>query len=338
MSTDIAQLRRNAGATAVTAAQENPFSRGSIAQGANVGTIAIEQERAIAEVQAKLIIAKRFPRDEASAYAKIMEACSRIGFAEEALYSYPRGKETVSGPSIRMAEELARCWGNIDYGLRELSRRDGESEYDAYCWDMQTNAVSSQKFTVRHKRDTRGGGKDLTEERDIYEIGANMGARRMRARILAIIPGDVQDAAVEKCRDTLRNGGADRPLADRVRAMVAAFSKLGVTVEMLTTRKNKPTDQFSPDDCVELQGVYKSIRDHLKTVDEWFGVPASHEEPIGDDDGPAPAATTAAGADDAPSDKSIDPPTADTVREEPEPTKPKPDAKPKGARSMGDLS
>ena len=39
----------------------------------NQGTVAIEASRAIAEAQGKLVIAKRFPRNEVEAYAKAME-------------------------------------------------------------------------------------------------------------------------------------------------------------------------------------------------------------------------------------------------------------------------
>ena len=38
----------------------------------NQGTVMIEASRAIAEAQGKLVIAKRFPRDEVQAYAKAM--------------------------------------------------------------------------------------------------------------------------------------------------------------------------------------------------------------------------------------------------------------------------
>ena len=83
----------------------------------NQGTVAIESSRAVAEAQGKLLIAKRFPRDEVAAYNRVSQACQRKGIAEKAFYSYNRGGSTVSGPTIRFAEELARCWGNIDYGI-----------------------------------------------------------------------------------------------------------------------------------------------------------------------------------------------------------------------------
>lgn len=199
-----------------------------------------------------------------------MDACSRPGLAEEALYAYPRGGQTVSGPSIRLAEELARCWGNIDYGMKELSRREGETEMEAYCWDLETNVYSAQKFTVKHLRDKRGGPSVLTDERDIYEIGANMGSRRMRARILAVVPGDVVDAAVQRCRDTLA-GKTDVPLVDRIRSLTAAFAAIGVSAVLIERRFKKPAAELTNDDLVDLRAIYKALKDGVSKAADWFG-------------------------------------------------------------------
>lgn len=283
-------------------APANPFARGGLPSHISAGAVEIESQRAIAEAQGKLVIAKRFPRDENAAYAKIMQACSRPGLAEEAIYSFPRGTQRVTGPSIRLAEELARCWGNIDYGIRELSRRDGESEMEAYAWDLETNTITSQKFTVRHIRDrnsANGGAQVLTDERDIYEIGANMGARRLRARLLAIIPGDIIDAATEQCRATLR-GDSEVPLADRIRSLVAEFGKLGVKQGLIETRAGKKVDELTPDDLVDLRGIYKSLRDGHSTVGEWFKTQATAPSSSADAANNAAAAAAAAATAGAP--------------------------------------
>ena len=133
----------------------------------NQGTVAVESSRAIAEAQGKLVIAKRFPRNEIDAFAKVMTACQRKSLAEKAFYSYPRGGETVQGPTIRFAEELARCWGNLDYGIKELSQGNGNSEMQAYCWDLETNTMSVQNFTNPHRKEVKGNIKELTSLRDI---------------------------------------------------------------------------------------------------------------------------------------------------------------------------
>lgn len=248
----------------------NPFQSRALQPHVSAGAVAIEQERAIAEAQGKLVVAKRFPRDQADAYNRIMQSCARPSLAEDALYSYPRGGQTVSGPSIRLAEELARCWGNIDYGMKELSRRDGETEMEAYAWDLETNVYTSQKFTVKHLRDKRGGSAVLTDERDIYEIGANMGARRMRARILAVIPGDIVDAAVQACKDTMK-GKSEIPMADRIRALVTEFGKLGVSASLIEKKYGRKTGDLLPEDLVDLRGIFKSLKDGVSKASDWFG-------------------------------------------------------------------
>lgn len=235
----------------------------------NQGTIAIEASRAIAEAQGKLVIAKRFPRDEVAAYNRVAQACQRKGIAEKAFYSYNRGGSTVSGVTIRFAEELARCWGNIDYGIKELSQDNGKSEMQAYAWDLETNAQSVQNFTNPHIREVGGKAKVLTSQRDIYEINANMGARRLRSRILAILPNDLVDMAIAECKKTLA-GNNDEPLIDRVKKMVVAFGKLGVTQEQIETRLKRKVDTMTVDDFTDYIGIYNAIKQGESKVADWF--------------------------------------------------------------------
>lgn len=235
----------------------------------NQGTVAIEASRAIAEAQGKLVIAKRFPRDEVQAYNRVAQACQRKGIAEKAFYSYNRGGGTVSGPTIRFAEELARCWGNIDYGIKELSQDEGKSEMQAYAWDLETNAQSVQNFTNPHIREVGGKAKILTSQRDIYEINANMGARRLRSRILAILPTDLVDMAIAECKKTLA-GNNDEPLIDRVKKMIVAFGKIGVTQEQIEKRLGRKVDTMTVDDFTDYIGIYNAIKQGESKISEWF--------------------------------------------------------------------
>ena len=235
----------------------------------NQGTVAIEASRAIAEAQGKLVIAKRFPRNEVDAYAKAMEACQRPTMAAKAFYSFPRGGQTVEGPTIRFAEELARCWGNIDYGIKELSQDDGKSEMQAYAWDLETNAQSVQNFTNPHQREQGKKMVKLTSQRDIYENNANMATRRLRSRILAILPSWFVEDAIEECKKTLA-GRNDTPLIDRVKKMVVAFAKIGVTQEQIERRLKKKIDTMNAYDFVEYTGIYNAIKQGESKIAEWF--------------------------------------------------------------------
>ena len=165
------------------------------------------------ELQGMVYSAKQFPRDQFAAYQRIKQACERKTLAAIACYEYPRGGQKVTGPSIRLAEVVAQNWGNMTFGVVELEQKVGESTCMAYAWDIETNVRSEKIFTVKHERKARGATQKLDDSRDIYELIANMGARRQRACILAVIPKDVVDAAVEECDKTLA-GKNSEPIID----------------------------------------------------------------------------------------------------------------------------
>lgn len=238
----------------------NVFS-GSQNKGAESATSAMMVSRQAQEVQAAMVIAKRFPRDEAASAERILNACSRKSLAESAMYEYPRGGQTVTGPSIRLAECLAQNWGNIDYGIIELEQKHGESQVMAYAWDLETNTRQSKIFTVPHIRDTRNGAKPLTDSRDIYELVANQGARRLRACILGVIPGDVIDMAVSQCEVTLSAANKE-PLEVRIKNMVDCFqSEFQITPDMLRGYIGKNVEAFTETDFSRLKKVYRSLKD-----------------------------------------------------------------------------
>ncbi|MGJ8525214.1 hypothetical protein LMG33818_000922 [Halomonadaceae bacterium LMG 33818] len=248
---------------------QNPFGQPQMAEHVNHGTVHIEQSRAITEAQGKLLLAKKFPRDEARAFSQVLQSCSRISLAVASTYSYPRGGQLVTGPSIRLAEELARCWGNIEFGIRELSRQEGNSEMEAYAWDLETNTLSTQRFTVRHIRDKRGGGTVLTDERDIYETTSNMGSRRLRARLIAILPPDLVDAALEQCKKTIE-GDVSIPMADRVKRLISSFQRVNVTEKMIRNRIGKSLDDVNDEDLYELHTIYTSLKSGQFKASEYF--------------------------------------------------------------------
>ena len=238
----------------------------------NQGTIAVESSRAIAEAQGKLIMAKKFPRSYTYAYAKAIEACQRKSFADKAFFSYPRGGQTVTGVTIRFAEEMARCYGNLDYGIKEMSHEEGKSEMQAYCWDLETNTISSQNFTVEHILETKQGNRKLTSQRDIYERTANDGARRLRSRILAILPPDLVEDCINECKKTLA-GQNTLPLIDKVKSMVSGFAKLGVTAEMLEKRLGHTIESTNNDELVEYIGIFNGLKQKETTISDWFEQP-----------------------------------------------------------------
>jgi len=238
--------------------------------------IEVEQQRAISEVQGAIVLAKKFPRNQIDCLDRIKTACQRPTLAEQALYSYSRGGTEITGPSIRLAEAIAQNWSNLQFGIKELEQRNGESTVQAYAWDMETNVRQEKTFQVKHERYTRKGKYALEDPRDIYEMTANQGARRLRACILGIIPGDVIDAAVSQCEQTLK-AKADTSV-DALKKLVEAFAAFKVTKEQIEKRIQRRLDTITAAQLVQLRKIYNSLKDGMSVAADWFEVATTTEQ------------------------------------------------------------
>lgn len=248
-----------------------------IAAGPAVGTpgrvgqaTAVEQSRAIAEVQAAIVVAQQCPRDVPGAIAAMQDSCKQMALAERAFYRYNRGG-VVTGASVHLARELARCWGNVHYTVAEMRRDDdaGQSEMIAYAWDLQTNARSSLGFVVPHLRDKKDGPVKLTDMRDVYENNANNGARRLREAIFSILPVWFTEEAKSLCSKTLTEGGG-KPLQQRIAEALTAFDGIGVSRDELERKVGRPAQSWSAHDVAQLAVSFTSIqRGEINREDEF---------------------------------------------------------------------
>lgn len=232
---------------------------------------AVEQSRAMAEVEAQVVIAQRYPRDTQAALAAMRDSCGQMRLAEKAFFRFSRGGGQVSGPTVHLARELARIWGNVTYGINELARDDdhGQSEMQVFAWDLQTNTRPSQIFIVRHKRDKKGGAERVTDLRDIYEINTNAGARRLRQQIWAILPPWFVEEAEEICTKTLREGGGV-PLPQRISKAIDVFGGRGVSVERLEQRLSRKKGDWTAHDVAQLTVIWNSLDRGEVTLEDEF--------------------------------------------------------------------
>ena len=256
----------------------NPFASSLPAQAVNRSNAVAQsdQSRAIAEVQAAMMIARMNPRDPVAAVDRILNACTRPSLADSAVYTYARGGSDVSGPSIRLAEAMAQQWGNIKTSVRELDQQNGASTVQAIAWDLETGYQCDKVFHVPHVRHTKKGSYKLEDPRDIYELVANQGARRLRACILAVIPGDVTEAAVAQCEVTMKTKADTSPEA--MQKMVAAFDSFGVTKEQIEKRIQRRLDAIQPAQVVSLKKIYASLRDGMSAAVDWFEIEQADEQ------------------------------------------------------------
>lgn len=229
---------------------------------------AIEQARAVAEVQAAVVVAQQCPRDMRRADAEMKDVCARMSMAGRAFYRVPnRG----TGPTVHLMRELARIWGNIQYGVHELRRDDaaGESEVQAFAWDVQTNTRSTRTFVVPHARMVGKTRQPLVDLGDIYLSNQNVGARAVRECISTVLPTWFTEAAQDLCRNTLDNGEGE-PLADRITKMIGAFDKIGVSLDRLEAKLGTKRGVWTGADVADMAIAYTSITREGQDADEMF--------------------------------------------------------------------
>ena len=297
---------------------ESPFAARAVVAPHDSAGSRQNQSRELAETQTKYLMAERFPRDEVAAMDRILNAFSRPTLADKAAYQFARGGSDIAGPSIRAAEAMAQQWGNMETGWRELQRGSDPggvpySEVEAFCVDLQSRSSKRLQFIVRHWRDTKQGGYKLKDERDIYELCANQAQRRLRACILASIPGDVTEAAMQQADVTLKSKADTSPEA--MHKMVEAFGAFGVTKELIEKRIQRRLDAIQPAQVVSLKRIYASLRDDMSEPRDWFDM----------GEAPAPSEGSTASLDAvraaAAAKKGAKPPPAKPVAAAAQPTK-----------------
>lgn len=224
------------------------------------------------EIQSALVLARQFPRNEDEAYARLMRSSKRTSFAEDAEYSFPRGGQTITGPSVNLAREAARLWGNIRYGI-DILRDDGVTrQIRGWAWDLETNlkVTAEDDFRKEVQRKQKEGGTKWVQadERDLRELTFRRGAILVRNCILQLLPPDFIEDARAVCAVTRKDRAEKDPDGERKR-VVLGFAELNVTVTMLEEHLGHPLAQASPAQIARLRTIYRSIADGNSTWAEY---------------------------------------------------------------------
>jgi hypothetical protein len=231
-----------------------------------------------AAVEARFLVAMNRPRNFDNAFARLMTACKRPAFAKVARYAKPVGGKSVTGLSIRFAEEAANLWGNIDISSFLVFDDDERRIYRTVGTDLETNATHAvdimiEKFVER--RQTRDGMEVVGQRQNssgqvVFKIRAteddllvkvnNQIAKSRRNVILPLIPADVRDECEKQILDTMGNRDAEDPEGAR-KDIVLAFHGLGVAATQLVDLLGHPLEQLNPAELALLRSYYTALKD-----------------------------------------------------------------------------
>lgn len=270
---DTALARTNGNSGAMTARDE---LAGKSLERVESG-VSVLQAKETAEVQARYVMAYQRPRNYDLARIRMLSACKRGGFAEQAMYAKPIGSGKVAeGLSIRFAEEAARDWGNLFVSKSLVSDEPDKEVWRVYCVDLETNTTESEDVTVEktveqsYVRDgvpplsvrTNSYGKPVylypTDEGRLVTKRRALLSKSKRAVVLANIPGEVQDECKAEIRRTRAEG--DRDPATARKKLVDAFAAINVMPTQLAEYLDHPVDQVTPAEMEDLRGIYGGLK------------------------------------------------------------------------------
>lgn len=246
----------------------------------HTGEIAVTAQEAMAckEIEAAIIVARKFPRNEEAAFARVIRSCGRWSFACKVSYSYPRGGQQVEGGSVDLAREVARCWGNLRFGADVIYDDGDDRTVRCWAWDLETNVKEFQDVRFKKLIYRKKEGWKKPDERDLLELTNRQSAKGVRNCILHVTPPDLKDDAIKAAKQTLAKDAAKDPEESRKRLTVA-FSTVGVKVEDLEEYLGHPVRQITPDEIAELRGIWKSISDGNSVWAEYVGDKQPPQDP-----------------------------------------------------------
>lgn len=219
-----------------------------------------------AEVDQQIRTAKHFPRDlkrfrnNAEAFVAQSEEV-----ASSCIYSLPRGGKEIKGPSVRLAEIVAQCWGNLHCAMRIVDVGPRTITAQAVAWDLESNV----KITSEVKRSIVDRyGKRYSE--DMIIVTGNAAASiALRNAIFKVIPRAIVDPIYATAVQVAL--GEAKSLNERRTKMFDVFSKMGVTKEkVLTLLGHTDEIQITRDDIESLIGIRNAIKDGAAKIEDYF--------------------------------------------------------------------
>lgn len=271
-----------------------------------------------AEIDTQVATARQYPRNLRKVVSNITTLATMDEYtAEECLYALVRksrdsDNKPIEGPSIRLAEIAAQCYGNcrIEARVVAVNRKEMYVEAVGTFHDLESNMASSA--TVRRRISTKNGR--LFSDDMIVVTGNAACAIAKRNAILAGIPKGVYRQAYVAAREVV--AGTVASLSVNRDKAVKAFAAYGVTKEQILETLGLESElEIKVDHIATLRAMFATIKNGESTVEEMFGKGGpTHEvvqNPLSDkipdpDAGAAPSSgqATAAPAEDRAPDQS----------------------------------
>lgn len=241
-----------------------------------------------ADIESRLALAKRFPRNLFDVRANLLRECERPGFALVARYRKPQGQKKndatgrweqnyIEGYSVRFAEAAVRSTPNLDLIMQSVYDDADQQILKVTLFDLETNTRTSTEVIVIktvERRKLKDGQRPLSRRLNSFgdevfilpatddEIAQKRGALVSKARrnlVLQMIPGDILDDCEDQIATTLAKKDATDPEGEK-KKILDAFAKLGVLPSAIDEYLGHPTGTLLPGDLADLRAAYATVK------------------------------------------------------------------------------
>ena len=227
------------------------------------------EARTRGEIDVQIATAKRFPRSVSKCIKEALTlATMSEEVAEQCFYAVPRDGKTVEGPSARLAEILASCWGHMRSEARISEETETHVVARGTSWDLERNVAVA--FEVR-RRITKKDGKRYND--DMITTASNAAnSIAYRNTVFRVIPKAFWEPIYRAARKAAI--GDVKTIVNRRAEMIAYFAKMGVTeARVLHSIGVAGVDDIGLDQLATLKGIAQALRDNEARVDDVFPEP-----------------------------------------------------------------
>lgn len=211
--------------------------------------------------------AHKFPRNLKNALKNILfMATEDIEMAENCFYSVVREDKIIRGASIRLAEIITACYGNIRASSRIVSNDGKFVTAQGMCWDLENNVA----FSVEVKRKiVDKNGKIYSD--DLQVIASNAcNSIALRNAIFKVIPMAITSRVQTEIKKIIIGEDIE---TSRTKA-VEYFIKLGVSEKnILALFRKKSIDELDTENIFDLRGIKTAIKEGDITLETAFSLP-----------------------------------------------------------------
>lgn len=228
------------------------------------------------EIDIAISTAKKYPRDLPTVMTRIE---SLVFMSEEitesCAYALPRKQlnektnqwetKILQGPSVRLAEIVASCYGNIRAGARVIGNDGRKITSQGFCHDLETNNFAA--FEVQRKITNKHG---RTYSEDMQIVTGNAASKiAYRNTVFTVVPAALITHIYEKILVKIKGKEIDLP--KRRENALKWFSLKGVTdVQLFDALGIKNVEQIDLEKIQILAGMKASINNGEFTVEDLF--------------------------------------------------------------------